>query len=169
MKHVLFLFFISLSLYSLAQSSNDLPVRTPYKLRLAVKKGSVYEMEVAATPYVQQESIVQIYPGETLYLEAEEKDGRLSLKSVKAIQDSSKTIMVSCVQNISNGKHEGVMLKVSNPFNRSLIYTARMFLLSSNKWVATDVIPVEAKLFGIEMWPDVVISFGLSDWQLSSK
>lgn len=167
MKPLFFLFLAFCCLNSQAQIDNALPTRTPYKLSLPVDKGSVYEMDVAATPFVQNQNIVQIYPGETIYLEAEQKDGKLVLRSVKAIMDSSKTITVTCVQTVNKGKHENVMLKVTNPFNKSLTYSARMFPLKANKWVVTDVIPVQPNIMGIEMWPYVIITFGLSDWKLS--
>lgn len=169
MKALLLVFLLSFSLCLQAQTGNEQPVRTAYKLSLPVSKGSVYEMDVAATPYVQKQSIVQVYPGETIYLEAEEKGGKLLLTSVKSIKDPAKTITVVCKQTVKNNKHENVMLQVTNPFNRNLIYTARMFPLAANKWVDTDVLPVDAGLSGFEVWPDVVISFGLSDWQLASK
>jgi hypothetical protein len=169
MKHLLFLFLTLLWFSAQAQSDNALPVRQSYKLSLPVEKNSTYEMDVPATPYVQNQSIVQIYPGETIYLEAEEKDGKLVLTSVREIKDSSKTITVTCTQTVTKGKHENVMLKVTNPFNKSLTYSARMFHMKANKWIATNVLPVQPNLTAFEMWPDVIITFGLSNWQLSSK
>jgi hypothetical protein len=169
MKHLPFLFLALLWFNAQAQTDNALPVRTAYKMVLPVTKGSVYEMDVAATPYVQNQTIVQIYPGETIYLEAEEKDGKLILSSVKAIKDSTKTISVTCTQSVNKGNHENVMLKVTNPFNRSLTYSARMFHLKANKWLVTNVLPVRPGLTSFEMWPDVIITFGLFDWQLAAK
>lgn len=100
-----------------SQTDNALPVRQAYKLSIPVDKQSTFEMEVPATPYVQNQSIVQIYPGETMYLEAREKDGKLVLTSVKEIKDSAITITVNCLQTVSKGKHQNIMVKVSNPFD----------------------------------------------------
>ena len=169
MKHLSFVLLTFLCFSAYSQADNALPARTAYKLSLPVTKGSVYEMDVAATPYVQNQTIVQIYPGETIYLEAGEKDGKLVLHSVKEIKNPTKTITVTCTQNVSKRAHENVMLKVTNPFDKSLSYSARMFLLKANKWVGTNVLPVQPGIMGIEMWPDVIITFGLSDWELVSK
>ena len=73
------------------------------------------------------------------------------------------------MQTITNGRHENVMLKVTNPFNRSLKYSARMFHMKANKWMGTNVLPVGPNQTAFEMWPDVIITFGLSGWQLTAE
>jgi hypothetical protein len=157
---------LTVSLY--AQHSNLLPERAAYKLSLPVKNGSVYEMDVPASPFVQQDNLIQIYPGETLYLEAEENDSHLKLTSVKKIENPEKTITVRCFQNKEHGEHQGMFLEIRNPFKKDLVYSARM-LLMNKKWVDTDVLPVSAGLLGIETWPDVVLSFALYDWKVGEK
>jgi hypothetical protein len=151
------------------QNENDLPQRQPYKLKLPVDKNFVYEMDVPESPYVVNRNIVQIYPGETIYLEAETSSDTLVLTSVKEIKYPEKTIVISCTQTVNKGKHERIILKVTNPFDKPLLYSATMFLMKTNKWVQTDVLPVEPKIASFEMWPDIVVTFGLSDWRLSKK
>ena len=166
LRFLFLLIFIACSISGSTQTTNLLPVRTPYTLRLPVDKGSVYEMNIGAIAYVHNQTIVQIYPGETIFLEAEEKEGKLILTSVKEVTDPSKTVTVSCSQNVEDDKHQVVMIQVVNPFKKKLSYAARMFLLATNTWVTTNVLPVQPKLIGIEMWPDVVVSFGLGEWKL---
>ena len=36
--------------------------------------------------------------------------------------------------------------------------------MKTNKWVKTKVLPVEARLASVEMWPDVIITIALGDW-----
>jgi hypothetical protein len=169
MRNLLASLLIFLSFYSKAQNNNVLPERQIYKLNLPVDKGSVYEMDVPASPYVQKNSIVQIYPGETIYLEAEERDGNLLLTSVKKIEHPEKTITVTCIQNIKNKKHEGIMLKVDNPFKKDLVYTAMIFPMNANKWLHSNVLPVNAGLSSFELWPDVILTIGLANWKFAYK
>ena len=169
MRYLLTLLLTFSCFFSEAQSNNLLPERHAYKLSLPVEKGSVYEMEVPASPYVQNRTIVQIYPGETLYFEAEEEDGKIQLTSVQKVEHPEKTIMISCRQNVQDGHNEGTMLKISNPFKRSILYSARIFPMNANKWVKTNVLPVGARLSSIETWPDVILTLGFAGWRFASE
>jgi hypothetical protein len=139
--------------------------RQSFRLCLPVDKQSVYEMDVPASPYILNKNIIQIYPGETIYLEANETQDSMGLTSVKEIKNPEKTITIKCLQSVNKKKHEHIMLKVSNPFNRDLSYSARIFLMKENKWISTDVMPVRARLSAYELWPDVIITMALHDWK----
>src|ERR1700730_18201630 len=82
----LFLIITSSLLYG--QDTTQLK-RTPYKLKVAVDKKTVYEESLNETPYVLPDNTIQLYPGETLYIEIDQEDGIIkSLKAVKEIRDS---------------------------------------------------------------------------------
>jgi hypothetical protein len=169
MKYLFSLVSLFLYLASYTQDNNLLPERTAFKLKLPVNKNSVYEMDVPSSPFVRNKNIVQIYPGETLFLEATIQDSVIRLTSVKDIKHPEKTITISLVQNATKKTHENMMLKVSNPFDKDLTYAARIFLMEANKWVSTSVLPVRAGISSFEMWPDVIITIGLSDWKFISS
>jgi hypothetical protein len=58
------------------------------------------------------------------------------------------------------------MLKVYNPFQQTLIYKAKMYLLNHDKWVETSILPVGGGLSGYEIWNDIIISIAIGEWQL---
>ena len=163
-----FIFFV-IAFYSYGQDTAILK-RTPYKLTVAVDKKMVYEEDLTATPYVLPDKTVQLYSGETVYVEVEQEDGVIkSMKAVKEILDPTKTLTISFTQTAEKKVHQMMMLKVTNPFKQQLIYHATIFLMKQKKWVTTDVYPVEAGLSGFETWPDIITSIGLGQWTLKGK
>jgi len=160
---------LSISLCSYGQDTTQLK-RTPYKLTVAVDKNSVYEEDVQGTPYVLPDKTIQLYPGETVYIEVEQENGVIkSMTAVKEIRDPSKTLTISFTQSTEKKIHELMMLKMTNPFANNLIYRAKIFLLQQKKWVNTDVYPVGAGLSGFETWPNIITSIGLGEWTFQSK
>lgn len=171
MKNVFILLsaLLTISFYSFGQDTAQLK-RVPYKLTVAVDKNTFYEEEIKATTYVLPNKAIQLYPGETIYVEVEQENGNIkSLKAVNKIKDSSKTLTLSFTQSTKKQVHEMMMLKVINPFPNKLIYKANIFLFTQKKWVSTNVYPVEAGLSGFETWPDIITSIGLGDWVLQTK
>ncbi len=171
MKRFIFLSFllISFSAFSYAQDTSQLK-RQPYKLTVAVDKNSFYQEDIKATPYVLPDSSVQIYPGETIYVEVEKENA--VIKKITAVKENinpSKTLVIEFSQTTKKKVHEMMMLKITNPFNERLIYKATMFVLKAKRWVPTDVMPVEPKLDGFETWPDIITSIALGNWAFATK
>jgi hypothetical protein len=109
-----------------------------------------------------------MYPGEIIYLEVEQKEGIIiNMKPVKEVRDASSTLTLKFAQNAKKNVHESMMLTVKNPFPFKLIYEMKIFLLSSKKWVDTDVYPVEPGLSGIEVWQDIITSIALGNWKFN--
>ena len=59
---------LTTTLFAFGQDSTQLK-RTPYKLKVAVDKKTVYEEDIKATPYVLPNKAVQLYPGESIFIE----------------------------------------------------------------------------------------------------
>lgn len=147
---VLLIVFMLIAACSYGQDTTQLK-RTPYKLTVAVDKNSVYEENIQGTSYVLPDKTIQLYPGETVYIEVERENGIItSLAAVKEIKDPSKTLTISFTQSTNKKVHQLMMLKVVNPFTDNLIYKAKIFLLQQKRWVDTDVYPVQAGLSGFE-------------------
>lgn len=144
--------------------------RTPYKLTVAIDKNAVYAADVKATPYVLPDKTLQLYPGEKVYIEVElANDTIASLKAVRENTNPSKTLIVEFTQSAKKNVHEMMMLKVTNPFAKNLVYKCLFFPLKGSKFVETDVLPVMAGLSGFETWPNIIISIALSDWKFEAK
>ncbi|MBS1664784.1 MAG: hypothetical protein JST68_27305 [Bacteroidetes bacterium] len=144
--------------------------RGAYKLTMPVDKSTVYEQEIKESPYVLPNNTIQLYPGETVFIEVEMADSNItSMTAVKENQNPSKTLILSFSQETSGKKHESMMLKVVNPFKQRLFYGAMIYLMRQKKWAKTDVLPVEPGLSSYENWPDVITSIGLGHWSFKSK
>jgi hypothetical protein len=166
---ILLLILITTSSISYGQDSTKLK-RTPYKLTVVVDKETVYEEDIKANLYIFPDNTVQLYPGETIYIQVEQEKGIIkSMNAVKENISPNKTLIIAFSQTVTKGVHESMMLKVTNPFAQNLIYKAKIFILKQKKWVDTDVYPVEAGLSGFEIWPDIITSIGLGHWEFQTK
>jgi hypothetical protein len=167
--------FISVLLFSIVPFNligQDTTVlkRTPYTLRVNVDNDNFYEDQIGATPYVFPNNGMQVYPGETIYVEVEQENGVIKrLKAVKEINNPKTTLTITFSQESENKIHQMMMLKIQNPFPKDLGYKAKMFLLKQNKWVNTNVYPVTAGLSAFETWPDIIISLALGNWEFIDK
>lgn len=143
--------------------------RENFTLKLPVDSVRYYQQEVKKSPYFVEENTLQIYPGEHLFIEADVKEGKLeSMKVVKENVNPSKTIEIEFSQDIEDRKHKGMMLQVSNPFDKNLLYDATMYTVKEPKWVETSILPIKPKLIGFELWNDVIITLVLHDWRLQN-
>ena len=171
MKHVFILLttLLAISICSNGQDSTLLK-RTPYTLRVDVDKNHFYEDKVGGTPYVFPDKTIQIYPGETIYVEVVEENGVVkNMTAVQKIKNPSITLTIAFTQTTKNKVHEMMMLKIENPFPKDLSYNATMFLFKQNRWVNTNVYPVTAKLSAFETWNDIIITLGLGNWKFIDK
>jgi hypothetical protein len=169
MKIIIAIAFLMIAFCTFGQDSAQLK-RVPYKLVVAVDKKTVYEEDLQAAPYVLPNRTVQLYPGETVYIEIEEENGIIkSMKAVGKIMDSAKTLTISFTQSAKKKVHELMLLKVTNPFKQNLVYEAAIFLMHQKKWVKTDVYPVMAALAAFETWPDIITSIGLGQWKFEGN
>lgn len=156
--------FMILSFIATGQDTTLLK-RTPYKLIVAVDKKTFYEEDLKEAPFVLPDNTVQLYPGETVYIEVQQEDGIVKkLTAVKTISNPAITITLSFTQTANKKVHEMMMLKVVNPFTKGLDYKASIFLTKHNRWAKTSVLPVMAGLTGFETWPDVITTIGLNGW-----
>jgi hypothetical protein len=161
------LFLLIIAGTSMYSQDSVLLKRSAYKLTVAVSKNTFYEESLQEKAYVLPGNTVQLYPGETVFIEIEQSDGVIkSLKAVKEISDASKTVTINFAQAVNKNIHEQMMLTVKNPFKFNLVYEASIFLYNQKKWVSTSIIPVESGLLGIETWPDIIISIALDNWKL---
>ena len=165
MKLIPAILLMFISQISIAQ--NDNPQRQAFKLKLPVDGEQYYEQDVQSTPYFVHDDILQIYPGEKVFVEVELKDDTIfSMKTVKENLHPQYTIEIELSQKAKAGKSEMMLLKVINPFDKNLEYKARMFIVGNDKWLSTSILPVPAKLGGYETWTDVIITLALYNWKL---
>jgi len=166
MRKLLFFCLGFLPLIISAQADNERSLRDSFVLKMPVTEDSYYQSPIPASPFIVGPKILQLFPGESILLEVEEKDGAvINIKVVKENKHPDRTLEISFSQIVEKNKHAMMMLKVKNPFKRSITYNAVIRLMKSENWVKTSIKPVAAGLFGMEMWPDPIISIALNEWK----
>ncbi len=171
MKHVFFLFTLVFGIFFFGKAQDTTRLtRTPYKLKVAIEKNAAYEEDIKATPYVFDSNNVQLYPGETVFVETEVDNGIIkSMKAVKENANPAKTIIISFSQTAKKGVHQMMMLKVTNPFTQTLVYNAKFMPLKGSKFLETDVLPVQAGISGFETWQEIITAIVLNGWRFEAK
>lgn len=166
MKSTLFILTLILVTSNSFSQTNDLPKREAFNLTVAVDETNFYNEDIKASPYIFPDNTIQLYPGETIYVEVELVKKKINgMKTVKENLNPEKTLVISFTQQTDGKIHSGMTLKIENPFDKILEYKATMFLLKFNKWYNTNVLPIPPKLSAYELWPDVIISIALSEWK----
>jgi hypothetical protein len=164
MKKTLFIIIILIA--NFCYSQNEIKEREPFVLKLAVDNEQFYQMDIPKSKYFVKENIIQIYPTEKLNIEVEIKNDTIySMKVVEKIVEPKRTIQIEFLQNVKDKKPEGMMLKVTNPFDRKLNYNAMMYIVGNNKWLSTSIIPILPNLVNYETWNDVIITLVLEKWR----
>jgi hypothetical protein len=170
MKKILSAIFFLVVTGLIYSEDNYIIERSSFVLRLSVDEENYWEWTVPITPYIFNENYIQFYPGETIFIEAEVLEDRITkLSVVKEILDETKTIVVEFnqIKNKENERiHDIMMLKIKNPFNKNMEYKANIWLLKYNQWTTTSTIPVMAGILSYESWPDIIGSIVLYDFVL---
>lgn len=163
---VIMTILLSLS-FAFTYAQNEKEKRDEFTLILPVDEEQYYEQKVDSSLYFIKEKVLQIYPGEKLFIEVEiNKKEITSMKVVKENLNPEKTIEIEFTQTVKDRKSDMMMLEIVNPFKKDLEYKAMMFIVGHDKWISTSVLPVKAKLTGYETWPDVIITLVLTEWKL---
>ena len=158
---VLLIFAISLN------AQNEKPEREAFKLIVAIDSVNFYQQDVAKSPYFVKDKILQIYPSEKIFIETEIKsDSIYSMSVVKENLNPERTIIVEFNQNVQGRIHDGMMLSVKNPFDKTLKYEALMYIHGGTEWIPTSIIPIRPNLVNFELWNDVILSLVLVEWKI---
>lgn len=138
--------------------------RPPQTIRLMRDDGSVFESSFDVENPIVHKGWVSIFPGETLFVEADRDENRLvNLRAVKQMRDPDRTLELRFWQD--KGKPD-MFLKVNNPFSKAMKYHAVMMLLDSDKLYKTSSCPVLAGKIAFERWPHAIFELLLFDFRL---
>lgn len=147
-------------------AQNLVPDREEFKLTLAVDNENFYSSLVKKSPYFIEEKILQIYPSEKLNVEVEIQFNKIhTMKVVRQNINPERTITIEFRQETKGNLHDGMILVVSNPFNKNLKYNAEMFLVGGEKWLPTSILSIPPGIPSYEMWRDNIVTLVLSDWR----
>jgi hypothetical protein len=130
-------------------------------IRVVLKKkdGSVYDQTFPVFQPIVQDFGFALVPGQTVNIEAEISDGRLTnLRAVETIKDPSRTLTATFKQ-MDDG---GMQLHVQNPFAQTLKFDMGIMPLDSDDLYKTSSCPINKGSY--EFWPypifQVVLGYG---------
>jgi hypothetical protein len=121
-------------------------------------------MEFPKAPYVA-DGFINVLVGEEVLVEFEDVDGVLSKAHyVKTADKPERTISFRLEQT-----DEGTVLRVKNPFAKSITYDCLIQHYSEQRLRKTTIVPVRGGLMSFEMWPYPVAQVVLSNVRYTQK
>lgn len=138
--------------------------REPGVVRLTLDSGKPFETNFDLPVPITQHGWISIFPGETIYVEAQAHGDRLTnFRAVKANDHPEKTLTFEFSQKV--GPPNMMMLVVTNPFKKSLKYHASMMLPTSDKLHKISSCPVLGDgRMAFESWPNAIFQLVLFDF-----
>ena len=140
------------------------PCRPATTVRLKLNAKEYSEMEFPKAPYVA-DGFINVLAGEEILVEFEDVDGVLSkARYVKTADKPERTISFHLEQT-----DEGTVLRVKNPFAKSITYDCVIQHYSEQRLRKTTIVPVRGGLTSFEMWPYPVAQVVLSNVRYAQK
>ena len=140
------------------------PCRPVTTVRVKLNKKEYSEIEFPSGPYVA-EGFINVLLGEEILVEFDEAGGALSNPHyVKTAAKPERTISFRLEQT-----DEGTVLRVKNPFTKSIIYDCLTQHYSEQRLRKTSILPVPAGLMGFEMWPYPIAQVVVSNVRNAQK
>lgn len=144
----------------------------PIKIDLQRKDGSHFKTEVPAPVPIVQYGNISVFPGQTLYIEAELKGDKIaSLHLVAQPVHPERTFTIDFDQAYDDDEKPFMALVIKNPFARPVKYHAHMMLLDGpdGALYQTSTCPVVGGGSAFEMWPTPIFQLVLTDIHFLSK
>jgi hypothetical protein len=134
---------------------------------LNMGQGKTIEQDFDEFNPVVMGSDITVLPGETLFIEAEERAGRLeNLKAVISVRDPARTLIIKFKQEKSS---VNMVLRVVSPFSRPLKYSLSMIVPGQQGAVQTSSCPAMPKRPAIEQWPHPIFQLMIRNPMLLAK
>ncbi|MDD5569668.1 MAG: hypothetical protein PHD97_00760 [Bacteroidales bacterium] len=125
---------------------------------------SVYDVKKADNKFVYNDKYVKVFINDNIKIQATaDKD---SLKSLKVVQKpTASTITIIVVkENYTGGK--GVMLKITNPYNKKMKYKVEVKVVGGDKYEDFSIKEIAPGTTTKEIWTGDVESIVLSEFVL---
>ena len=169
MKKILLAAFFMLATATYS-NENILTERPSFDLMLKIDDERFFKTKKPKLPYIVDNKYVTIFPGETLFVEADVvNDTIVKFTVVKEVKNKDKTIILKFNQTTKEEnprEHDYMLLTITNPFNKKLVYKTNIHLILQDRLTGTSTIPVMAKLTNYVSWPDILGAIFLYDFVL---
>jgi hypothetical protein len=129
------------------------------RVTLRRKDGSMYDKVFKVFPATVQPAFFSVLAGQTVLIEGDIVDGRLvNMVAVDRVRDPARTLTASFKQG-----PQGMMLKVTNPFDQDLRFNMGIMPLDGEDVFKTSSCPVRAGMALFESWPQPLFQVLLSN------
>lgn len=146
------------------------PCRKNIEIKMKQRNGEIFDRSFDLLPPVVQQSLLSVYAGETIYLEAEETEkAPINFVHVDSIIKPERTIVFTLEQDPKLQGGVGTVLKVKNPFSRAFRYHLGVMPLELEEVLKTSSCPVVAGGYGYESWPYPVFQAVITDISFLGK
>ena len=139
------------------------PCRPATTVKLQLNDKEYAEFSFSKGPYVA-EGFINVLNGEEFNVEFDDQNGQFSNpRYVKDVLHPERTLFVKLSQI-----ETGTVLTVRNSFSRSVIYDCAIQHYTQQKFTKTSIMPVPAKLVGLESWPYPITQVIISNIRFQS-
>jgi hypothetical protein len=132
------------------------PCRKDVHVRLKKRDGTLFDQQQDLAPPVIQGPWITIYAGEKILIEADEgAEGPTNFRNVAQNLQPQKTITFELSQTGDSQGHSLMVLRVENPFPRSIRYRLGIMALEDKeeRVRGTSTCPVRQHGTSFESWP----------------
>jgi hypothetical protein len=166
-KILLLIICFQMEAMTYCQSVQMSNTRPDYKIQLAVKNDILYEATIKGSQYIIIDSVIQIFPGERLFVEADiVVDNLTNFKIVPRITDNNKTLTIEFLQEVNGKEHKQMVLSIYNPFKKELEYNAILSGMIDKTPVMTSDLTIPANSKSVQTWPEILTSLILKSLKL---
>lgn len=141
----------------------------PVHISVIMRDGSTFDTTLPPPTPIVQPGHLSIFPGQTLYLEADlDGDQLTNFKLVPSVVHPEKTLTLNFTQESGGAAGNMMMFKISNPFDRPMKYRAGLMHLdpADSRLFQTSACPVVARGSGFETWPEPLFQLVFADMRL---
>ncbi len=162
-----FLFLILLCSASFdAFSQTYKPYREAYLQAMYVDSSHYYGQELDSTPFIGKDNILQLYTGETLFLEAVINNKQLS--SIRSIEHDSlhkPSFEVDLIQQAKGVMHSSVTLSITNNLKKDVWVMVSAFEIGKTDWTEDKPLYIPKGKTATVVWKEPIASALISEWK----
>lgn len=141
--------------------------RKPFTVSLQKQDGTHFEMFFERVAPIVSNGWISVFPGETLYIEAEPQgQGLGNFRAVEKNSNPDKTLVFEFKQD--EGRVD-MLLKVHNPFDQELKFHTVMMLTDSDKMLKTSSCSIITTGDLFEHWPHEIFQLLFFEFKFLAK
>jgi hypothetical protein len=143
--------------------------RPATEIKLNMGQGRYYVIDQPMAPYTY-DGVINVIANETVAINAKTKDDKiLDFNYVPDAGKATPVIVTRLQQYVDSKGQNSMLLSVTNPFDRPLVYTATIQPAGKKQFQPTSICPVQAHRVGEETWPYPLVQVLLKDFRFLAK